>query len=118
MPRETPEASPLQLWLETGEMNLEQIEHNFEPIIEGSLAEVENYISRGETEIALTQFIALNSFVAAAATQNPPLIQKLSTQVGKLLSSARALGKSMKADSVSIAVGFPWGVSVDLSWDI
>lgn len=46
------------------------------------------------------------------------LVKKLSSQVNIFKKSAQAVGKKLKADSVSIAIGFPWCVSIDLSWDI
>jgi len=60
----------------------------------------------------------LNAFYSTSAAQKPSPVKRLISQVQQFITTAQSLGKTLKADSVSIAVGFPWGVSIDLSWDI
>jgi len=60
----------------------------------------------------------LNAFYSTVAAQKPSPVKRLSSQVQQFKTAAQTLGKKLKADSVSIAVGFPWGVTIDLSWEI
>ncbi len=115
---ELEEIRDIKLWIDTGEMNLPEIEVQLDWIIENGLAIVDKLLSEDKPEEALASFTLLNAFLSAAAAQKPSLVKKLSAQVQNLKASAEKVGKKLKADSVSIAVGFPWGVSIDLSWDI
>ena len=108
----------IKLWIDTGEMSLPEIEVQLDWIIENGLAIIDTLLSAGNPEEALAAFTLLNAFLSAAAAQKPSLVKKFSAQVQNLKASAEKLGKKLKADSVSIMVGFPWGVSIDLSWDI
>ena len=112
------EIRDIALWMDTGEMNLVEIEVQLDWIIENGLAIVDKLLSEDKPEEALASFALLNAFLSAAAAQKPSLVKKLSAQVQIFKASAESLGKKLKADSVSITVGFPWGVSIDLSWDI
>jgi len=109
------EIRDIRLWIETGEMNLEEIEVQLDWIIENGLA---MFISDEEPEAALAAFTLLDGFLSAAAAQRPSLVKTLSLHVQEFKTSARALGKELKVDSVSVAVGFPWGVSINLSWNV
>jgi len=104
--------------LETGDMNLAEIEISFDLIIEQSLAIVDQFIAADDPDKALAAFMVMSAFLSAAAAKKPMLVQKISTQAQNLKESAEKVGKKLKADSVSIEVGFHWGVSIDLSWDI
>ena len=108
----------IALWIETGEMNLVEIEVQLDWIIENCLVIVDQLLAEGQPDQALASFTLLNAFLAAAASKKPSLVKKLSSQVIKFKTYAQALGKKLVADSVSVAVGFPWGVSIDLSWII
>jgi len=112
------EIRDIRLWIETGEMNLAEIEISFDLIIDQGPVIVDKFLKEDNPEQALASFTLLNAFLSAAAAHKPSLVKKLSSQVNKFKTSAQAVGKKLKADSVSIAVGFPWGVSIDLSWDI
>jgi hypothetical protein len=112
------EIRDIKLWIDTCEMNLTEIEVQLEWIIENGLAVVEKLLTEEKPEEALASFTLLNAFLSAAASQKPSLVKKLSTQAQNLKIAAEKLGKKLKADSVSIEVGFPWGVSIDLSWNI
>ncbi len=112
------EIRDIALWIDAGEMNLAGIEVQLDWIIENGLAIIDKLLSEDKPEEALASFTLLNAFLSAAATQKPSLVKKLSAQAQKFKASAESLGKKLKADSVSITVGFPWGVSIDLSWDI
>jgi len=112
------EIRDIKLWIDTGEMNLPEIEVQLDWIIENGLAIFDRLLTEDKPEEALASFTLLNAFLSAAAAQKPSLLKKLSAQVHNLKSSAEKLGKKLKANSVSIEVGFPWGVSIDLSWDI
>lgn len=112
------EIRDIKLWIETGEMNLTEIEVQLDWIIENGLAIINKYISDNEPEEALAAFTLLNAFLSAAAAQKPSLVKKLSSAVQTFKATAEKLGRKLKADSVSIAVGFPWGISIDLSWNI
>jgi len=56
--------------------------------------------------------------LSAAASQKDSLVKPLSSAVQTFKAAAEKPGKKLEADPVSITVGFPWGVSIDLSWDI
>ncbi len=115
---ELEEIRDIKLWIETGEMNLVEIEDQLDWIIENGLTIVDKLFSEDKPDEALASFTLLNAFLSAAASKKPSLVKKLSAQVQNLKASAEKAGKKLKADSVSIEVGFPWGVSIDLSWDI
>ncbi len=112
---ELEEIRDIKLWIDTGEMNLPEIEVQLDWIIENGLAIVDKLLSEDKPEEALASFTLLNAFLSATAAQKPSLVKKLSAHVQNLKASAEKVGKKLKADSVSIAVGFPWGVSIDLS---
>ncbi len=115
---ELEEIRDIKLWIETGEMNLPEIDVQLDWIIENGLAIVEKLLSEEKPEEALAAFTLLNAFLSAAAAKKPSLVKRLSSQVQQFKTTAQTLGKKLKADSVSITVGFPWGVSIDLSWNI
>ncbi len=48
----------------------------------------------------------LNAFLSAAGSKKPSLVKRLSAQVQNLKASAEKVGKKLKADSVSIEVGW------------
>jgi hypothetical protein len=108
----------IALWIETGEMNLDEIEVQLDWTIENGLAIVDKLLAEEKPDQALASFTLLNAFLSAAASKKPSLVKTLSSQVIKFKTSAQALGKKLMANSVSVEVGFPWGVSIDLSWDI
>lgn len=106
------EIRDIMLWIDTGEMNLIEIEVQLDWIIENGLAILD---MEDTPEEALASFTLLNAFLSAVASKKPSLVKKLSAQVQNFKASTKKLGKKLKADSVSIEVGFPWGVSIDLS---
>jgi len=118
MSGELEEIHDIKTWIDTGEMSISEIEVQLDWIIENGLAIVDKLLTEDKPEEALASFTLLNAFLSAAAAQKPSLVKKLSAQVQNLKASAEKLGKKLKADSVSVEVGFPWGVSIDLSWDI
>lgn len=79
---------------------------------------VDNFLKEENPEQALVSFTLLNAFLSAAASQKPSLVKQLSSVVQTFKATAEKPGKKLEADPVSITVGFPWGVSIDLSWDI
>jgi len=105
----------IRKWLETGDINLAEIEISFDLIVEQSLAIVDQFVAADDPDKALAAFTVMNAFLSAAAAKKPSLVQRISAQVLNLKASAEKAGKKLKADSVSIEVGFPWGVSIDLS---
>jgi len=56
--------------------------------------------------------------LSAAAFQKDSLVKPLFSAVQTFKATAEKPGKKLGADPVSITAGFPWGVSIDLSWDI
>ena len=112
------EIRDIRLWIETGEMNLAEIEVQLDWIVDNGLAIVDNFLKEDNHKQALAAFTLLNAFLSAAASQKPSLVKKLSSAVQTFKATAEKLGMKLKADSVSVEVGFPWGVSIDLSWDI
>jgi hypothetical protein len=118
MSSELEDIRDIRQWIETGQLDLAEIEVQLDWIIENGLAIIDKVLEEKGPEQALADFTLLNAFLSAAASQKSSLVGKLSSQVSKFKSTAESVGKKLKADSVSIAVGFPWGVSIDLSWNI
>ncbi len=116
--RKLEEIRDIRLWIETGEMDLDELEVQLDWIIENGLAIVDKLLAEEKPDQALASFTLLNAFLSAAASKKPPLVKILSSRVIKFKTSAQTLGKKLMANSVSVEVGFPWDVSIDLSWDI
>lgn len=101
------EIRDIKLWIETGELKVDEIDVQLDWIVENGLAIVDRLLKEDNPEEALAAFTLLNAFLSAAAAQKPSLVKKLSSAVQTFKETAEKLGKKLKADSVSIAVGFP-----------
>ena len=118
MSSELQDIRDIRQWIETGQLDLAEIDAQLEWIVENGLTVVDKALEEKGPEQALADFTLLNAFLSAAPSQKPSLASILSSYVSQFKASAESLGKKLKADSVSVAVGFPWGVSFDLSWNI
>ncbi len=65
--------------------------------------------------VALTSLI---SFVGAALVKRPDILDKLEGVIEKFRLTANALANKLGADGYSISVGFPFGISVSLSFAV
>lgn len=74
------EIRDIKLWIDTGEMNLTEIEVQLDWIVENGLAIVD---MEDSPEEALAAFTLLNAFLSAAASKKPSLVKKLSNQIQK-----------------------------------
>lgn len=71
MSGELEEIHDIKLWIDTGEMNLPEIEVQLDWIIENGLAIVDNLLAEDKPEEALASFTILNAFLSTAAAKKP-----------------------------------------------
>ncbi|MGA2256391.1 MAG: hypothetical protein ABSG53_17210 [Thermoguttaceae bacterium] len=111
----------LEKWDTASEMSTELAEevfHDLDSIMEEILGRVE-VLAQKRSSYEAVGFLAQSiSMVSAAATKQPRIVGRLARWIGKLKVSVNSLGKQTGANSISISFGFPWGVSIGLSWPV
>ena len=108
-------------WERTGNVTYESADlvmERFDSYIEKQFELISKYTASGEIETAYATLIGTTNFINAAASKVPGLINKLQNVIKKYQGHLHNLAKNMGANSISISVGFPSGVSVSLSWNI
>jgi hypothetical protein len=111
----------LERWEYQGEMTLEMagiIENNFDELMEHELGEINRNLSNQESDIAFARLTRLSSFINAASAKKPSIIRKLDKWVNKIKTTVNSLAKKLGAKSFSIGISMPFGLSIDLSFDI
>lgn len=108
-------------WERTGEVTLETADflmENFEIFTEERFDQISKLTANEEVEKAYSTLIGTTNFINAAASKVPGLIKKLQSVIKKYQGHLHKLAKKLGANSLSISVGFPSGVTVTLSWDV
>lgn len=106
-------------WRETGRIHfnaLPRIEREYDEWMEEELAKVDALVN-SDPEEAYLRLATNMSFLAAASQQKPSLISKLTGWLNQLKASLAKAAKGIGAASYSITVGFPFGVSVGVSFN-
>lgn len=67
---------------------------------------------------AFCKLVRMTNFISAAGRKVPGIITNFQKTINKYQALGKTLGKKLAAKSLTISVGFPWGVSVGLTWDI
>jgi len=89
-----------------------------EPYLEYEFNQISALSSQGEPEAGLGVLVKTTNFLSASGNKVPGIITKLQKTIKKYQGHARNLGQKLGADSLTISVGFPSGVSVSLTWAI
>jgi len=108
-------------WMSSGEMSQEianTLLENFDDFMEQELSEVETLVDADEPELAFTRMMQMTSFLNAGISKKPSIIGRLKKWVNRLKSVTHSLAKNLKADSFSISVGLPAGVSIGVSFSV
>ena len=85
------------------------LEHEFQQIYE---------LTEADPEAALSKLVKMTNFLSAAGNKVPGIVTKLQKAIRKFQILAHKLGTKLGAESVTISVGFPSGVTVSLTWKI
>jgi len=111
----------LDSWSMVGEVSESEAKFVFENLdlfVEDQFKKIAEYTQSDNPETALSLMMQMTNFLSAAGKKVPKIITKLGKKVKKYQSHANALGQKLNASSFSIAVGFPSGVTLTLSWNI
>ena len=85
------------------------LEYEFELISE---------LTKTDPETALAELTKMTNFFSAAANVVPGIVTRLQKSIRKYQGHAQRLGQHLGAETLTISVGFPSGVTVSLSWMI
>jgi hypothetical protein len=105
-------------WEETGELTREEaqvIREELNLFLDRGIGEV--YQNIEQPERAFTLFTRLTSFLNVGIDRAPGIIIRLEGWVRTIQDLARRLAESLGADSYSIGISMPVGVSFDLSFN-
>jgi hypothetical protein len=108
-------------WQESGMLTPEEarmVEEDLDAFLDSELGGVEENIDRGEPYVAFGQFTQLTSFLDQAANRVPRILRRLSSWVNRMGGALANLAQQLGADSFSIGVGLPLGLSFDLSFPV
>lgn len=111
----------LDHWSQTGEMDQEMaliVLENLDEFIDKQLSVLDSCLRKGDSVGALYIMIQMNCFVSVAGNKVPKIIIKLGSWIPKLQAHTKTLAKKLNANSFSISVGLPFGISVSLSWPV
>ena len=109
-----------EMWLD-GDFRAETLEvtpEQLEQWLETQLDEIDGMVKGDQEEQAFARLIQVTSFINTLWARKPSIIGWLSGQVTKYKNTLLALAKSLIADSFSISVGLPAGISLSLSWNL
>lgn len=90
------------------------VETNLEGFVENAIARIESAPTADHALVALSN---LNLTIAFAASRRPAIVKKLGRFTGRLKAATAIVAARTAAASFSLTVGFPWGISVGLTWD-
>lgn len=105
-------------WEETGELTREEAEvvrQELDRFLDRGIGEVRENIEQPER--AFTLFTRITSFLNVGIGRAPGIIARLEGWVQSLQDLLRDLASSLGADSYSIGISMPVGVSFDLSFN-
>jgi len=107
-------------WESTGEMTseiAEEIANNIDTFMGLELGLIDRHVDTNP-QLAFAQLTRLTLALNAAVQKKPSIVKRLEKWVNRIKTALRALGKKLGANGFSIGVGFPAGVSIDLSFPI
>jgi len=110
----------LEAWEQGEPMDLAMariVEENLDALLESELAQIEAQID-AQPVTALMQMTRLTSFINAALARLPAILRRLQGWVSTMKSTVNALAKKLGANSFSLGVSMPFGLSVDLSFPV
>ena len=110
----------LNEWESTGEMTpkmAEMVEQEFDKLMEVKLSEVEASVDK-QPQQAFADLAHLTFFLSMGLIKRPSMIGKLGNLVQKFKAVTNSVAKKLGANGFSIGVGYPFGVSIDLSFPI
>lgn len=111
----------METWEFGKEINREMaqvIYKNVDELMEKELRDIDDLLQRNKLNLAFVSMMRLTSFINSGVAKLPSIIRKLEKWVDRLRSSANLMAKKFKAESFSISVGLPAGISVGLSFAI
>jgi hypothetical protein len=107
-------------WQTKGELSRDEamiVEEGLDDFLGSELGSVEqNITAGGDPQVAFGQFTQITSFLSQAINRVPRILSRLSTWVNRIGGVLANLAGQLGADSYSIGVGVPLGLSVDLSF--
>jgi hypothetical protein len=109
-------------WQTRGELSPEEammVEEDLDAFLDSELSRVEqNIATGGDPQVAFVQFTQITSFLSQAINRVPRILSKLPTWVNRIGGTLANLAQQLGADSYSIGVGVPLGLSFDLSFPV
>lgn len=107
-------------WERTGElspMQLDSINEMLAQYLDIQFSKLEE-LTESDPEAAFDTLASLTNFISAAASKVPGIMKKFQKSINKYQAHAKIIGQKLGAKSLTIQVGFPWGISLALTWDI
>ena len=108
-------------WLSTGQITIELSEERIselDDLVQTQLQDIEDLIDNNMAEKAFANLALLTSFINAAASKRPSILNKLKKWVKKFKNLTNRLAKKLGADGFSIGVSVPLGLTIELSFPI
>ena len=108
-------------WERTGRLSQEEaitVYKSVDAFVDFQIEQISELARMSKPELAFSCLNMMTGFLSAAATKVPGIIGKLQKSIGQYQSQAHALGKKLNAESLTISVGFPSGVTIALTWKI
>ncbi len=107
-------------WMRTGSVEFarETDAADIVSFLEQRLAEVEALAEDDGAYDALAALAALNAFLGATLQARRDVLDRLGDVIERFKDVAQLIGRRVAADSLTIGVGVPFGVSVSLSFAI
>ena len=93
------------------------IYHNFDILMSNKLEYIET-LTQTDPYKALGELTLLISFINLNSLQYHPIINKLQNWISKIKDQAEKVARALFANGYSIGVGFPIGISVNLSYNV
>jgi len=91
---------------------------DIDKIVESEIERINNLIDEEKEDDAFASLLQLTSTINLSISQKPSLVRGLEKWINKIRSALKRLAKKVGANSFSITAGFPWGVSVSVSFPI
>lgn len=127
----------MALRIPTGDYGMGDVEDGLDRLLDSIDSAIDDYSEMFVEEDPLYQLAAAEAWIslashAVAAVYAPAspfkqlgragwrasVISRLRRIAAKLSTSLIAAGQQIQADSVAVGVQFPWGLSVEIGWDV
>ena len=110
-------------WLKNGKVGSNNVgEHlawkELDHFIETELGKITKLLDNKESEVAFATMAKMISFLNSCVYKKPSIIDTLEKWVKKLHSTTHLLAKQLGAESFSVSVGMPIGLSIGLSFPV